>query len=52
METVTKQGPLVVEAYLKKKKNNNSMKIFGDYTTRWFTLDLTKGTFAYASEKG
>jgi hypothetical protein len=45
-------GPKIVEGYLKKKKNDYSLKFFSNFTKRWFTLDLSKGIFYYSAGKG
>mmetsp|Transcript_27415 Transcript_27415/g.49372 ORF Transcript_27415/g.49372 Transcript_27415/m.49372 type:complete len:499 (+) Transcript_27415:464-1960(+) len=46
------QGPMIIESYLKKAKQQSSFSRFlARFTKRWFTLDLTKGTLSYQKSK-
>ena len=45
------KGPLIIENYLKKKKNITSIgKIFSSYNKRLFTLNLEKKILFYNSK--
>lgn len=44
------QGPIILEAYMRKKKSSKSLSFF-NYNKRWFVLDFDKGTLTYAPNK-
>ena len=41
----------IIEGWLKKRKNDSSLKLLGGMVKRWFALDIVNATFTYASSK-